>query len=71
MTTAPSVSYNVYTTKGNQVKIDNPSHLPPMTEIERIEEPIVKTTIYTRPEYVGPIMELCQEKRGMYGDRFT
>lgn len=68
VTTAPSVSYNVYKNDGNMIKIDNPSHLPKITEIDRIEEPIVKANIYTPPEYLGPIMDLCQEKRGVFLD---
>ena len=66
ITTAPSVSYIVTKTDGTQIEIDNPSKLPQATEIERIEEPIVRAHIYTPPEYVGAIMELCQEKRGVY-----
>lgn len=68
VTTAPSVSYNIYKHDGTLIKIDNPSHLLPVTEIDRMEEPIVKATIYTPPEYLGAIMELCQEKRGVYLD---
>ncbi len=66
ITTAPSVSYIVTKTDGTEIEIDNPSKLPQATEIERIEEPIVRAHIYTPPEYVGAIMELCQEKRGVY-----
>ncbi|MCL2177536.1 MAG: translation elongation factor 4 [Firmicutes bacterium] len=62
--TAPSVSYNVTTKKGEKLKIDNPSNLPPSTEIEYMEEPIVKAFIYTPPDYVGHVMNLCAEKRG-------
>ena len=68
ITTAPSVSYNVYKTNGDMLEISNPSNLPPAVEIERIEEPIVKVNIFTPPEYVGSIMELCQNKRGVYKD---
>ena len=68
VTTAPSVSYVVRKTNGDTVAVDNPSHLPPPTEIESIEEPIVKAEIYSPPEYVGSIMELCQEKRGTFVD---
>ena len=68
ITTAPSVSYNVYKTNGEMIEVSNPSNLPPVVEIDRIEEPIVKVNIFTPPEYVGTIMELCQDKRGIYKD---
>ncbi|MBO5773912.1 MAG: elongation factor 4, partial [Clostridia bacterium] len=66
VTTAPSVSYKVKKTNGEVIKVDNPSHLPNPTEIEEIMEPVVSASIYTPPEYVGSIMELCQEKRGVF-----
>lgn len=66
--TAPSVIYHVYLTDGTLLKIDNPSKLPDSSRIDRIEEPYVKASIMTPKEYVGPIMELCQEKRGLYQD---
>ena len=66
--TAPSVIYHVYLTNGEMVPIDNPSKLPDSSKINRIEEPYVKANIMTPKEYVGPIMELCQEKRGIYLD---
>ncbi|MBR3891705.1 MAG: translation elongation factor 4 [Bacilli bacterium] len=66
--TAPSVIYHVYLHDGSMIEIDNPSKLPDMTRIERIEEPIVRTTIMTPNEYVGPLMDLCQKKRGVYKD---
>ncbi len=66
ITTAPSVSYNVYKTNGDMLEIKSPSNLPPTTEIDRIEEPIVKAEILTPPEYVGVLMELCKNKRGEY-----
>ena len=68
ITTAPSVSYNIYKTNGTMLEISNPSNLPPAVEIERIEEPIVNVNVFTPPEYVGAIMELCQNKRGIYKD---
>ena len=68
VTTAPSVSYKVYTTDGRVLEIDNPTKLPPVTNIEHMEEPIFNAFIYSPPEYVGPIMELCQEKRGVFAD---
>ena len=68
ITTAPSVSYKVYKTDGTQMVVENPTHLPPTTEIDYMEEPIIKASIFTPPDYVGPIMELCQFKRGIYKD---
>ena len=68
ITTAPSVSYLIHKTNGESFYVDNPSHLPPPTDIDYMEEPIVKAEIYTPPEYVGSIMELCQDKRGVYKD---
>ncbi len=67
ITTAPSVVYKVYTASG-MTEVTNPSNLPPIGEIEHMEEPVVKASIYTPPEYIGPIMELCQDKRGEYID---
>ena len=66
--TAPSVIYHVYLTDGTVLKIDNPSKLPDSSKISRIEEPYVKANIMTPKEYVGPIMTLCQERRGIYLD---
>ena len=68
ITTAPSVSYKVYKTDGSVLVVENPTHLPPVTEIDYMEEPIINASILTPPEYVGPIMELCQYKRGVYKD---
>ncbi len=68
VTTAPSVSYKVYKTDGSMLEVDNPSHLPAPSEIDYMEEPIIEAHIYAPPEYVGPIMELCQDKRGVYTD---
>lgn len=68
ITTAPSVSYRVYKSDGSSMEISNPSLLPPATEIDHMEEPIASASIYTPPEYVGNIMELCQNKRGVYLD---
>ena len=64
--TAPSVIYHVHMTDGTVVNLDNPSKLPEASKINYIEEPYVKASIMTPKEYVGPIMELCQEKRGIY-----
>lgn len=68
ITTAPSVSYRVYKTDGTMLTVENPTHLPPVTEIAYMEEPVINADIYTPSEYVGPIMELCQNKRGVYKD---
>lgn len=68
ITTAPGVSYKVLKTDGEVVEISNPANLPAVTEISSIEEPITSVNIYTPPEYVGSIMELCQNKRGVYLD---
>ena len=68
ITTAPSVSYKVYKTNGNVLDISNPSNLPPITEIEKIEEPMLKATLYTPPEYAGAIMDLCISRRGTFID---
>ncbi|MBQ0098961.1 MAG: translation elongation factor 4 [Firmicutes bacterium] len=68
ITTAPSVSYKVYKTDGRVLQIENPTHLPQVTEIDYMEEPIINASIFTPPEFVGPIMELCQQKRGVYKD---
>jgi len=66
ITTAPSVSYKVIKTDGEEIFVDNPSHLPPVSEIEYMEEPIVKADIYSPPDYLGQIMDLCREKRGVF-----
>ena len=66
--TAPSVIYHVYLTDGTMIEIDNPSKLPEVQRIAKIEEPVVKVSIMTPNEYVGPLMELCQKKRGNYID---
>ena len=68
ITTAPGVSYHVTKTNGEKLIVDNPTNLPAPTEIESIEEPMVKAVVYTPPEYVGQIMELCQDKRGIFVD---
>ena len=66
ITTAPSVSYLVHKTDGTEFFVDNPSHLPEPSDIEYMEEPIVKADIYTPPDYMGPVMDLCKEKRGVF-----
>ena len=66
--TAPSVVYHAYLTDGSILSIDNPSLLPDVQKIDHIEEPFVRASIMTPNDYVGPIMELCQRKRGNYKD---
>ena len=66
ITTAPSVIYHVHKTNGTMLKVDNPSKLPPPTEIDFIEEPFVKATVIVPKDYVGPVMEVSQEKRGTF-----
>ncbi len=68
ITTAPSVVYMVYKTKGDVERIDNPSKLPDPTYIDHIEEPYVRLNIMLPQDYVGAIMELCQERRGIFKD---
>ncbi len=66
VTTAPGVVYKVYKTNGEVIELTNPSNLPDPSEIEYMEEPIVNAEIMVTKEFVGPIMELCQERRGRY-----
>ena len=68
VTTSPSVIYKLINTQNEVILIDNPSNLPPVTEILSMEEPMVEAHIMTPSEYVGTIMELCQEKRGVFKD---
>ncbi|MDP4169569.1 MAG: translation elongation factor 4 [Bacillota bacterium] len=68
ITTAPSVIYHVIMTNGTELSVDNPSNLPDPQKIERVEEPYVKATMMAPNDYVGAIMELCQQKRGIFGD---
>ena len=68
VTTSPSVVYKVTKTNGEELLVDNPTNLPPPTEIGSMEEPVVKATIITPSEYVGNIMELSQERRGTFID---
>ena len=68
ITTAPSVVYRVEKTSGERVEIDSPSKLPPTSKIRAIEEPFVEAAIITPSDYIGPVMELCQERRGQYKD---
>ena len=64
--TAPSVVYHVYRTDGTMVEVSNPADLPPQTEIDHIEEPCVKATVIVPKDYVGAVMEISQEKRGVF-----
>jgi GTP-binding protein LepA len=68
ITTAPSVIYKVMKTDGELLEITNPTNLPEPTEITHMEEPVVKASIIAPSEYVGAVMELCQEKRGVFID---
>ena len=68
VTTAPSVIYEVTKTSGEVIMIDNPANLPPITEIASMSEPFVLVTIYTPQDYVGTLMDLCQDKRGVFKD---
>ncbi|MDR1866574.1 MAG: translation elongation factor 4 [Bacteroidales bacterium] len=64
ITTVPNVSYRVYTNKGETFEVHNPSGLPPVTHVDRIDEPYIKAQVITQPEYLGAIMKLCLDKRG-------
>ncbi|NOW85735.1 GTP-binding protein LepA [Clostridium beijerinckii] len=68
ITTAPSVIYKVIKTDGETLEITNPTNLPPLTEVDYMEEPVVKASIITPKDYVGAVMELCQDRRGIYID---
>ncbi|HVW95038.1 MAG TPA: translation elongation factor 4 [Mucilaginibacter sp.] len=65
ITTVPNVSYKAYTTKGDEITVNNPSDLPDPSKVDRVEEPFIKATIITKAEFVGPVMSLCIQKRGM------
>ncbi len=66
VTTVPNVKYRITLSDAQVVYIDNPAHLPPYTNIEKMEEPIVKAQIVTPPDYIGPVMQLSNERRGLY-----
>ncbi len=66
ISTAPGVVYKVFKTDGTMIELTNPSNLPDPSEIEHMEEPIVNAEIMVTTEYIGPIMQLCQERRGVY-----
>lgn len=64
--TAPSVIYHVHMTNGEVIDLDNPALMPDITKVDHIEEPYVRATIMTPPDYIGPLMELCMAKRGIF-----
>ena len=66
VTTAPGVVYHIYKTNGEMIELTNPSNLPDPTEIEYMEEPVVSAEIMVTTEYIGSIMQLCEERRGEY-----
>src|SRR6056297_387069 len=66
ITTVPNVRYEVDTTEDNRLKVDNPSEMPDSGDIETVWEPFIKASILTPAEYIGPVMTLCQERRGVY-----
>jgi len=68
VTTAPSVIYKIVQTDGEEITVDNPTNLPDPALVEYMEEPITDAHIISPSDYVGPIMELCQEKRGVFKD---
>ncbi len=68
ITTAPSVSYNVYKTNGDMLEISNPSNMPKVELIDHIDEPMILANVYTPPEYVGDIMDLAKNKRGVFNN---
>ncbi len=65
ITTVPNVSYFAYTKKGEEIKVNTPNDLPEPTLLDRVEEPFIVAQIITKPEYIGSIMKLCMEKRGI------
>lgn len=66
ITTVPNVRYEVDTTEGKRLKVDNPSEMPDAGDIETVWEPFIKASILTPADYIGPVMTLCQERRGVY-----
>ena len=65
ITTVPNVSYKAYTTKGDEIIVNNPSELPDPSKMDFVEEPFIKANIITKSDYVGPVMSLCIQKRGV------
>ena len=68
MTTSPSVVYNIEKTNGDNIEVHNPSNLPDISQIKVISEPYIKATILLPDEYLGPVMKLCNERRGIQKD---
>ncbi|MEG1991492.1 MAG: elongation factor 4, partial [Christensenella sp.] len=66
VTTAPSVSYRVHMMNGEETEIENPTNLPDLSMVDYMEEPIAKVSVMTPDTYVGAVMELCQDKRGVF-----
>ncbi len=69
ITTVPNVSYKAYTTKGDEIIVNNPSDLPDPSKLDRVEEPFIKANIITKAEFVGPVMSLCIQKRGIIANQ--
>ncbi len=68
ITTAPTVIYEVYKKDGEMLRIDNPARLPPVADIERVEEPVIRAGVHVPNEYLGNVMKLCEERRGRQKD---
>ncbi len=66
VTTVPNVEFHCFTNDGNMLKVDNPAHLPPAGDINHVEEPYISSSIMTPAEYVGPVMNLARDRRGVY-----
>lgn len=66
ITTVPNVRYELDTEEGNRIKVDNPSEMPDAGKVDKVWEPYIKASILTPADYIGPIMALCQERRGVY-----
>ncbi|HHM24121.1 MAG TPA: elongation factor 4, partial [Bacteroidetes bacterium] len=66
VTTVPNVEYHVYTTRGERITVDNPADFPPAGQIDHVEEPYIDAQIITPAEYIGPIMKLAMDRRGVY-----
>lgn len=69
ITTVPNVSYIAYTTKGDKIIVNNPSDLPDPSKLDSVEEPFIKANIITKAEFVGPVMSLCIQKRGIIANQ--
>jgi len=65
ITTAPTVVYKVYTTTGELIELENPAELPELTKIEKMEEPFVKLSLHTPSEYIGALLKMCEDRRGI------